>query len=273
MRLKIKAISERPLFIPLNYQYQLHSIVYKLTQESSQKYAEFLHEEGFHWDVNSPKRFKLFTFSQLKVKPYYFTGNGFAGVREIEFIYSTAAEKNFEHLVYGLFAKQELCFRFGKSISRFQVQQVESLPEPQFTDSMKFVCLSPVTVSTKREKTDRTGLEVHFLDYLNPAEKSHFCENLFLNLTHKYQTLFHTPYNGEDTFEFQFDPDYLIKRQGKISKLIRFKKGINIKAFEAPFIIRANPELIKIGYQCGFGEKNSAGFGCVEIIKTLKHTE
>ncbi|MBN2244972.1 MAG: CRISPR-associated endoribonuclease Cas6, partial [Candidatus Aminicenantes bacterium] len=50
-------------------------------------------------------------------------------------------------------------------------------------------------------------------------------------------------------------------------------KGINIKAFEAPFIIRANPELIKIGYQCGFGEKNSAGFGCVEIIKTLKHTE
>ncbi len=267
MRLKIRAAAEKPIFIPLNYQYQLHSIIYKLTQESSRKYAEFLHEEGFHWDNNSPKRFKLFTFSRLKLMPYCFTGEGFDRIRTIEFVYSTAAEKNFEHLVYGLFAKQEFCFRFGKSISRFLVQQVESLPEPQFTDSMKFICLSPITVSTKREKIDGTGLEVHFLDYLNPAEKSHFCENLFLNLTRKYQTLFKMPYNGDDTFEFQFDPEYLIKRQGKISKLIRFKNGINIKAFEAPFTVSAEPELIKIGYQCGFGEKNSDGFGCVELVK------
>jgi CRISPR-associated endoribonuclease Cas6 len=268
MRLKIRAVADKPFFIPLNYQYQLHSIIYKLIRESSQKYAEFLHEEGFRWDNHSPKRFKLFTFSQLKVKPYCFTGDGFDRIRTIEFVYSTAAEKNFEHLVYGLFAKQELCFRFGKNTARFLVQQVESLPEPQFTDSMKFSCLSPITVSTKRERIDGTGLEVHFLDYLNPAEKSHFCRNLFLNLTHKYQTLFHAPYGGDNAFEFQFDPEYLIKRQGRISKLIRFKDDIKIKAFEAPFTMRADPALIRIGYQCGFGEKNSDGFGCVEMVKT-----
>jgi len=273
LRLKIRAVSERPLFIPLNYQYPLHSVIYKLIQQSSQKYAEFLHAEGFHVDINSPKRFKLFTFSQLKVMPYRFTGEGFDGVKTIEFVYSTAAEKSFEHLVYGLFAKQELCFRFGRKTCRFLVQRVESLPEPQFTDSMRFICLSPITVSTKREKADGTGLEVHFLDYLNPAEKSHFCNNLFLNLTRKYQTLLQAPYHGDTAFEFQFDPEYLIKRQGKISKLIQFKNGIKIKAFEAPFTISADPDLIKIGYQSGFGEKNSDGFGCVEIIKTLKDTD
>jgi len=59
--------------------------------------------------------------------------------------------------------------------------------------------------------------------------------------------------------------------QGKISKLIHFKKINNniktkIKGFESPFKIIADPELIGIGYQAGFGNDNSAGLGCVEII-------
>jgi len=50
--------------------------------------------------------------------------------------------------------------------------------------------------------------------------------------------------------------------QGKISKLIHFKKIDNnirtkIKGFEAPFTVVANPELIKIGYDCGFGNGGS----------------
>ncbi|MCF7911364.1 MAG: hypothetical protein K9M99_02460 [Candidatus Cloacimonetes bacterium] len=32
------------------------------------------------------------------------------------------------------------------------------------------------------------------------------------------------------------------------------------------FQIRADKELIKIGYTCGFGELNSAGFGMVKDI-------
>jgi CRISPR-associated endoribonuclease Cas6 len=59
--------------------------------------------------------------------------------------------------------------------------------------------------------------------------------------------------------------------QGKISKLIPFQKIDNnirtkIKGFEVPFKIIAGPELIKIGYDCGFGNDNSAGMGCVESI-------
>jgi len=55
--------------------------------------------------------------------------------------------------------------------------------------------------------------------------------------------------------------------ESKISKPISFKNNIKIKAYEAPFTIKANPELIKIGYDCRFGEKNSAGFGMVKIIE------
>jgi len=39
-----------------------------------------------------------------------------------------------------------------------------------------------------------------------------------------------------------------------------------IKVFEAPFKIVADPRLIKIGYDCGFGNDNSAGSGCADLI-------
>jgi CRISPR-associated endoribonuclease Cas6 len=35
---------------------------------------------------------------------------------------------------------------------------------------------------------------------------------------------------------------------------------------EAPFTITADPQLIQLGYECGFGENNSAGFGMVEVV-------
>ena len=39
-----------------------------------------------------------------------------------------------------------------------------------------------------------------------------------------------------------------------------------IKGFEAPFKIIADPKLIKIGYDAGLGNNNSAGLGCVKSI-------
>ncbi|MEI6848119.1 MAG: CRISPR-associated endoribonuclease Cas6 [Chlorobiaceae bacterium] len=33
----------------------------------------------------------------------------------------------------------------------------------------------------------------------------------------------------------------------------------------APFRIEAPSELIEVGYECGFGEKNSQGFGMVKV--------
>lgn len=58
----------------------------------------------------------------------------------------------------------------------------------------------------------------------------------------------------------------------KISKLFHFKKIDNnvktkIKGFEAPFKIVADYRLIKIGYDAGFGNDNSAGMGCVDKLE------
>ena len=107
----------------------------------------------------------------------------------------------------------------------------------------------------------------HFLDYMVPRERDHFVENLKNNLINKYETICNVPYqNGDFPFSFSFDSHYIVRKNGRISKLIEFKNKIKVKAMEAPFSIVADPELINIGYECGWGEKNSAGFGCVEAV-------
>jgi CRISPR-associated endoribonuclease Cas6 len=55
---------------------------------------------------------------------------------------------------------------------------------------------------------------------------------------------------------------------GKVQKLITLKEGrsdeTKIKGTLAPFRLRAPRELMEVGYECGFGEKNSMGFGMVK---------
>ena len=270
MRVKITALTESPAAIPFNYNYALHSAIYGLIEKSSGEYSEYLHDKGFINDTIN-KRFKLFTFSKLFFTPTKIQKAGFSRVKEISFIFSTPIEQSYEHLILGLFSDQTFHLNFFNEKINFSVTRVESMPEPQFDSECKFLCLSPIAVSTQREKANGR-LEQHYLDYMNPEEREHFIENIKKNLINKYQTFYKTDYvDHEHEFKFSFDVNYIAKRQGKISKLIHFKKidkniKTKIKGFEAPFTVVADPALIEIGYDVGFGNDNSAGMGCVKII-------
>ncbi len=300
MRVKITAETQKSVFIPFNYNYALHSAIYNLIEKSSREYSKYLHDKGFINEAEN-KRFKLFTFSKLFLKPFKIQKNGFANVKEINFIFSTPIEKSFEHLILGLFSDQTFFLNFSGEKIFFAITRVETLPQPTFTvtdeaefcgnstsaqssqqaltSTCRFTCLSPIAVSTQRPRPDNT-LEQHYLDYMNPEEREHFVENIRKNLINKYQTFYNKPYKSNaQEFKFSFDIDYITGKQGKISKLIHFKKIRNnsanfnnkrsntnirtkIKAFESPFTITADPKLINIGYDAGFGNDNSAGLGC-----------
>ena len=53
-------------------------------------------------------------------------------------------------------------------------------------------------------------------------------------------------------------------------KLITIKeatsKEIKLKGFITPISIKSTIDIQKIAYFCGIGEKNSLGFGCLELI-------
>jgi CRISPR-associated endoribonuclease Cas6 len=121
---------------------------------------------------------------------------------------------------------------------------------------MKFSLLSPMVVSTLREN-ETTAY------YIRPEESEAFSEGVRKNLIVKYQTLFgKLPEN--DDLKLTFDQDYINKKNGKISKLIRIRET-QIKGVMAPFSMRGSKELIWLGYECGFGEKNSMGFGMARV--------
>jgi len=145
-----------------------------------------------------------------------------------------------------------------------QITQAESLAEPEYNGQTAFKCLSPISISTLKEIEGR--LQQHFLDYMNPDERNHFKQNLYNNLCQKFHTLSQMPFTKEPWFEFSFDPNYILKNNGKISKLIHFKNNEKIKCFEAPFIMKTYPELVHIACNCGLGDKNSAGLGCIEAL-------
>jgi len=89
------------------------------------------------------------------------------------------------------------------------------------------------------------------------------------NLLAKYEIIFgRLP--EDDRLEFVIDADYLARRGGpeKVSKLITIKEGTaeetRIKAFECPFTLTGNPELMGVAWECGVGDHNSMGCGMVE---------
>lgn len=266
MRIKITATTDRPTLFPFNYQYPLQAAIYGLIRESSSKYSKFLHEQGYVKD-GVDRVFKFFTFSKLKFSPKLTGKTGFENVRQIEFIFSTIVEESLRHMILGIFSDREMHLWINGKGVKLTIVNVDVLEDFVFSGKEKFICLSPIAVSTMMEN-DKGRKVPHFLNYMVPREKDRFAENIKNNLVNKYETLHNTLYKKRDQlFSFHFDPIYIAKKNGTISKLISFKNDIKIKAMEAPFTVEADPDLIKIGYECGWGEKNSAGFGCAKPIR------
>ena len=265
MRIRITAVTEHPASFPFNYQHPLQAALYALIRESSSDYSQFLHGKGYVKD-GIDKLFKFFTFSKLRFVPKKRVKKGFQEVKKIEFVFSTIMEKSMRHLILGIFSNRKMRLTLEGQNIIFDIETVDVLDDVKFSAREKFVCLSPIAVSTMIQNEKGRAVP-HFLNYMVPSERKRFVENLKKNLINKYETLNNVPYTNHDrTFEFHFDHKYIAGKNGRISKLIEFKNQIKIKAMESPFVVDADPELIKIGYECGWGEKNSAGFGCVEAV-------
>lgn len=274
VRVSLLPVSQKSV-LPINYSYFLTSLIYKIIRNSSQDYSAFLHDEGYKLG-ESKKGFKLFTFSMLKGGKYK------ADRREIVFIgghiqweISSPVNDFIQHLIDGVFSEgQEIKVGPEGREVKFLIERVETLPRPEFKDTMKFTCLSPITVSKvigsptleKRGEGRFDGLSGNSAlrcHYFRPWEDG-FSEAIKNNLVKKYKLITGNEHEDSD-FLIKIDTEYMNKKNGKITKNIDFK-GTNIIGFMSPFEVTGRPELIEIGYEAGFGEKGSMGFGMVKEI-------
>lgn len=260
MRIRLKLdVQKDDNLLPLNYQYPLSAWIYKIINKADQVYARWLHEEG-HKIEN--KQFKLFTFSQIFLEKYRINEDRLLIESDSAELYiSFYAEKTLENFIIGLFQDQQLQIRDRKSQAAFTVKTVESLPEPQFSDQMTFRCLSPLCLSKTVRKNGKKS------PFYLPPDHEDFNACFINNLVFKYFSV-HPEDRAMKKIISSTHYDGVSHLRKPKSRLITVKAGTKeetrVRGYLFDFKLHAPAELIRLGYEAGFGEKNSLGFGCVD---------
>ncbi len=250
MRIKILVDVGDELTLPVNYNHLLTGVIYRFLAESDPEYATFLHNEGY---LAAEKHFKLFTFSQLMAERRRITGDKIHFRSTLTWYISSPVERFLSHFADTLLTEG----RLSLGHRHLQVRDVTVPRIPRFQSEMHFRCLSPIVMSTVREWDGKQS--THYCMPDDPA----LSELIHQNLMRKYEAI-HGSAPHDDTLTFRFDTDYISRRQGRVTRLVDYK-GIKIKGVMCPFRVSGSIPLIQIGYECGFGDKNSAGFGMAEI--------
>ncbi|NOZ46156.1 MAG: CRISPR-associated endoribonuclease Cas6, partial [Chlorobi bacterium] len=166
--------------LPLNYQYELSSWIYKVLNYGNPEFAKWLHSQGYG---NNAKHFKLFTFSNLLIEKYKIHADRLKILSPKVTLYiSFYPLEAITPFVTGLFNNQTVSI--GDKISKvsFMVRSIEKNAEPVFTNGMSFRCLSPIIVSYK--STDKK-----YADYMYPKGEN-FIELFRNNLIQKFNVFY-----------------------------------------------------------------------------------
>ena len=250
-----------PAVLPLNYQYPLSAVIYKILQQADKTYAHFLHETGYKQDEHSLKTFKLFTFSDIKT-PFKIQGDRMRMLMpEATVFVSFHLPQAAETFIKGLFLNQEIEIADRKSRAKFRINQVESIPLGLSGDAVQEIILQPLSpiVSSKPNEKGNS-------DYL-PPEHPDFIPQLMFNWQSKYKTL----YNDVEVAFADADMEVLFYKNPPKARLITIKadtpEETKIKGYvNFQLKVRGKLEALELLINAGAGVYNSQGMGCVGII-------
>jgi CRISPR-associated endoribonuclease Cas6 len=256
MRLKL-TLNHRPnSTLSLNYHYALQAVIYKVLERADPEFSHWLHEKGYE---ASGRKFKLFTFSELRGLPFFmdkqaqticFRGN------TVTWQVSFCVDKDVEKFITGLFQNQVLEVATPAGRVQFTVQGVEMLPPPPVHETMRFKATMPICISEQTE-TDKQP------QYLNPTHP-HFERLFFSNLQHKYEAAFGASPLPITNYSLH------ILTEPRMKGLTTYKKSLDrpIKTigYTFDFEVTAPSAWLRLGFDAGFGGKNSGGFGFCEVL-------
>jgi CRISPR-associated endoribonuclease Cas6 len=239
--------------LPINYQYEFSAWIYKVLYQGDKAFAGWLHEQGYAY---GKKRFKLFTFSQLETYYKIFKDRFKLLSDEAELIVTFHIDEAVQHFISGLFKDRQFSIGDKRSRVSFEVQTVETLQEPVFKEEMVFKALSPICVSKPVDNNGKLRAK-----YLMPGDED-FELRFINNLFSRYKALNRNGMTGSEGIEVN------VKGKAK-SRLIKIKADTpaqtKVRGSLFNFTCKAPAELLRLGYEAGFGEKNSLGFGCVGV--------
>jgi len=244
--------------LPINYQYELSAWVYKTIHFGNAEFADWLHEHGY---MSEKKQFKLFTFSNLIINDLRLIKDRLQiKSNQVELIVSFYMDEVIEPFIIGIFQQQE--FLLGDKISKvqFRVISIEKMQEPEYKEEMIFHAMSPIVTSKFDETINKNAV------YLSPDDEN-YASFFMKNLLSKYVAILKSKSQQGNQLNFGHNNlkfELLNKPKSKLIKIKTDTPQTQVKGFLFDFRLSAPVELMKLGYNAGFGEKNSLGFGCVE---------
>ncbi len=240
MRAKL-VLESNEVLLPYNYNYHLSSAIYSAFENADPDLADYLHRS---------KEIKLYTFSRLLIQKRKVKEDGLLIEGPVHLYISTGKELIMKAGIEGALSKGKL--RVGDV--EFLIRSIEILEKPNFSKALdgyiEGKTLSPVNTTTKRMKDG----ELKSWD-LYPDDIQ-FYENLRRNLLKKYEMI-----HGEKPEDRYFD----LKIREFKKERVKIRNTMH-RASTFHFHLRGSPKLIKTAYDCGLGEKNSMGFGCIEVV-------
>lgn len=267
MRILITFKPERKYFLlPINYNYEISSMIYHIMSLSGPKFTSWLHSRGFQLD--GKKRFKFFNFSRLFFTDKEIQKDIIKARGNFRMLFSSPIDESvITNFISGMMENSDGFYLGSKEIgTRIKVVNIQILPYPNFQQITKYIMLSPTVASQQDENK-----KIH---YLKPTDDNIY-DVLRKNLVNKYEILYmeKCPYE----IDLEFDNNYLTKAKNidDVMKLITIKTAkentAKIKGFMLPITIISDPKIQKLAYETGLGEKNSLGFGMLEIAKSQSH--
>ncbi len=242
--------------LPMDYQYYLSAWIYKVIGQADPEFSDFLHSQGY---LNGNKSFKLFSYSLLSFgKPVFWKEKSLFEIQENKLLLSVSFHlaETAEKFIIGLFNNQQVYVGDQFNGLDLVVTQVERLPEPVFKSTMSYRAVSPVVISLKDENSK-------YAQYLSPLNIE-YPDLIRRNLLVKYCSIPNITILP-DHLNFQFK----MKSESK-SKLVTIKpytkEQSKVRGFVFDFTLTCPAVIHQLILSTGIGEKNSMGFGWVEVV-------
>lgn len=248
MRVRISFFAEKVIRLDYKYNLRLRRLIYSLLPEN---YATFLHDTGFKYEKRG---FKLFTFSRIFGKKIRNDSRKAKGGNscllfepDIHFYIASPITKILQYVASSLVRKESI--KLGRN--KLYLKGIEVFSPRDFGEKVQIKMLSPMTV--RSTLYSKNGKRKSY--YYSPYEEE-FSQLISGNLQKKY-FLVHGRINDGGVKVVPVKPGN--------EKVIKGDNNFVIKAWDGVYELVGNPELIKLSYDTGLGEKNSQGFGMWEV--------
>ena len=257
MRIRLTLGHKNNVALPIDYRAALSAWIYQTIAQSNSDFARKLHEHGY---VFGNRKFKLFTYGQLRPQRYEVRGGTFwlsegPTIIDLSFYVDQAAQ----HLIIGLFKDQRFFLGSRQRPVWFEIREIRTLPDPAFEFPFHFRFLTPCCIS----RANAGGGPAQYI----PPDDLEFGERLFRNLRNKKLALEGVEVDPQVPLDF----NYRFELQGNYRTRLHRIHDTKVRGYLFDCALEGPQDLIQLGYYGGFGEKGAGlgfGFG-VEIPRQI----